>query len=73
MNLFKKLPRHLKSIRLTKPFITNKRFFSENLKEEEREVIEYDVAIVGAGPAGLSCAIRLKQLQQVFYFKFKHF
>jgi electron-transferring-flavoprotein dehydrogenase len=29
----------------------------------EREVMEYDVTIVGAGPAGLSCAIRLKQLK----------
>jgi electron-transferring-flavoprotein dehydrogenase len=29
----------------------------------EREVMEYDVVIVGAGPAGLSFAIRLKQLQ----------
>ena len=29
----------------------------------ERDVMEYDVAIVGAGPGGLACAIRLKQLK----------
>ena len=29
----------------------------------ERETMQYDVVIVGAGPAGLSCAIRLKQLK----------
>ncbi|HET7757264.1 MAG TPA: electron transfer flavoprotein-ubiquinone oxidoreductase [Steroidobacteraceae bacterium] len=29
----------------------------------ERERLEYDVVIVGAGPAGLACAIRLKQLK----------
>jgi electron-transferring-flavoprotein dehydrogenase len=28
----------------------------------EREVMEYDVLVVGAGPAGIACAIRLKQL-----------
>ncbi|PZO82084.1 MAG: electron transfer flavoprotein-ubiquinone oxidoreductase, partial [Micavibrio aeruginosavorus] len=28
----------------------------------DREIMEYDVVIVGAGPSGLSCAIRLKQL-----------
>jgi electron-transferring-flavoprotein dehydrogenase len=27
------------------------------------DVLEYDVVIVGAGPAGLACAIRLKQLK----------
>ncbi|MBS0612091.1 MAG: electron transfer flavoprotein-ubiquinone oxidoreductase [Proteobacteria bacterium] len=32
-------------------------------EELQRDVMEYDVAIVGGGPAGLSCAIRLKQLK----------
>src|SRR5271155_5008519 len=33
------------------------------MTEIQRDVMEYEVAIVGAGPAGLACAIRLKQLK----------
>lgn len=29
---------------------------------EDREVMDYDVVIVGGGPSGLACAIRLKQV-----------
>ena len=32
----------------------------------ERDVMEYDIAIIGGGPAGLACAIRLKQLKPDF-------
>ena len=35
-----------------------------NLESVERATDEVDVCIVGGGPAGLSAAIRLKQLEQ---------
>jgi electron-transferring-flavoprotein dehydrogenase len=35
----------------------------EEQLNEPREAMEYDVLIIGAGPAGLSAAIRLKQLE----------
>ena len=37
---------------------------SDEMELPERESMEFDVVIVGAGPAGLSAAIRLKQLNE---------
>ena len=32
------------------------------MSDQQREAMDYDVVIVGAGPAGLAAAIRVKQL-----------
>jgi ribulose 1,5-bisphosphate synthetase/thiazole synthase len=43
--------------------------FSTLEEMEPRDEMEYDVAIVGGGPAGLSCAIKLKQLNPVNFYE----
>jgi hypothetical protein len=61
----------LRGIRVGKGSLTSSRSiplrsfttsYDEALDLEPRESMEYDVVMVGAGPAGLAAAIRLKQL-----------
>lgn len=50
--------------RLLRPSTFKSRFFSATSRISERHVEEADVCIVGAGPSGLSAAIKLQQLAQ---------
>jgi electron-transferring-flavoprotein dehydrogenase len=47
---------------LLRPFSTELTSEESELLGSEREAMPYDVLVVGAGPAGLAAAIRIKQL-----------
>ena len=62
-NLFRKIPKTFRNKLLKQRLIKS---FSLSQDIEPREEMNYDVAIIGGGPAGLSCAIKLKQLNEVY-------
>ncbi|KAK3245134.1 hypothetical protein CYMTET_45282, partial [Cymbomonas tetramitiformis] len=53
----------ISSLLIASPYVSSGRKFTAEAAElEPRDSMDYDVAVIGAGPAGLASAIRIKQM-----------